>query len=377
MLTIRQITLFRQSGLTLVELLVAMIISLLLLAGVLQIFISNKTTFRVQEGVSRLQENGRFALEFLGKDVRMADYKGCAADAPTTNTLNCANGTSRPADGICTDDTLFNLSQGIVGFNNVSGTEAAFASITDTPVAGTDVLVIRRNSENGLRITKNNNGAQIFIEYTELVADACVMSDGSTEDKISGICPEDILIISDCSKSRIFQATGIERTGSSPNYEVNIRHSNASIIPGNEISSWGGSSAPDDERFGTDAEIAKVETYIYYISLGSNNQRALFRKVGTASGQELIEGIYDMQIQYGEDTNSDAVSAATQYVTANAVTDWSNVVSVKVNLLLTTINDNLAEDTQTVTYNGGTFIAADKRIYKPFSATFSVRNRLK
>jgi prepilin-type N-terminal cleavage/methylation domain len=63
-----------QRGLTLIEIMVAIAISLLLLAGVAQIFISNKQSFRVQEGMSHLQENGRFATHFLGRTMRLAGY---------------------------------------------------------------------------------------------------------------------------------------------------------------------------------------------------------------------------------------------------------------------------------------------------------------
>ena len=53
-----------QRGLTLVELMVAMLLGVFLIGGVMQIFISSKQTYRMQENLSRLQENGRFALDF-------------------------------------------------------------------------------------------------------------------------------------------------------------------------------------------------------------------------------------------------------------------------------------------------------------------------
>lgn len=44
------------------------------MAGVLQIFISNKQTYRIQQNLSRLQENGRFALDYLRRYVRLTGY---------------------------------------------------------------------------------------------------------------------------------------------------------------------------------------------------------------------------------------------------------------------------------------------------------------
>ncbi len=64
-----------QHGLTLVELLVAMTVGLLLTAGVLTVFVNSSQTYRVQDNLSHLQENGRFALILLGNALRMAGYK--------------------------------------------------------------------------------------------------------------------------------------------------------------------------------------------------------------------------------------------------------------------------------------------------------------
>ena len=60
---------YRQNGISIVEIMVSIAISLILLAGVMQIMLTNKQTYRVQEAFARLQENGRFAMDFLAKDM--------------------------------------------------------------------------------------------------------------------------------------------------------------------------------------------------------------------------------------------------------------------------------------------------------------------
>jgi type IV pilus assembly protein PilW len=67
----------RQTGLTLIEIMIALLIGAFLLGGVLQIFLGSKQTYRMQDNLAKLQENGRFAMEFLAKDIRMAGYWGC------------------------------------------------------------------------------------------------------------------------------------------------------------------------------------------------------------------------------------------------------------------------------------------------------------
>ncbi|WP_339080122.1 PilW family protein [Pseudomonas sp. TMP9] len=63
-----------QLGLSLVELMVAMALGLLLMTGVVQVFLSSRQTYAANEAMGRLQENGRFALEFIARSARLAGY---------------------------------------------------------------------------------------------------------------------------------------------------------------------------------------------------------------------------------------------------------------------------------------------------------------
>lgn len=65
----------RQRGLTLIEIMVALVISLFLLAGLLQLFIGTRQSARVQENLSRVQENGRYAIDFIGRIARLTGYR--------------------------------------------------------------------------------------------------------------------------------------------------------------------------------------------------------------------------------------------------------------------------------------------------------------
>jgi len=71
----------RQSrGFSLTELLVAMVIGLLLLAGLVALMLSSQKNYAQQDYSARLQENARFAMQFLSYDIRMAGYYGCSND---------------------------------------------------------------------------------------------------------------------------------------------------------------------------------------------------------------------------------------------------------------------------------------------------------
>jgi type IV pilus assembly protein PilW len=64
----------QQLGLSLVELMVALVLGLVLMSGVIQVFLSSRQTYSTNEAVSRMQENGRFALEFISRSARLAGY---------------------------------------------------------------------------------------------------------------------------------------------------------------------------------------------------------------------------------------------------------------------------------------------------------------
>lgn len=89
----------RQNGFTIVELMVAMVISLILLAGVSQIFLSNRETYRVQSSLSRLQENARFAIDLLRSDISMAGFPNMEPfDLTQTGNTRLAVQREAPAD---------------------------------------------------------------------------------------------------------------------------------------------------------------------------------------------------------------------------------------------------------------------------------------
>lgn len=64
----------RQYGLTMVELMVSLVLSLFLILVAAQFFIANKSTYRTQQAQADVQERGRFAMSWLGQQIRQAGY---------------------------------------------------------------------------------------------------------------------------------------------------------------------------------------------------------------------------------------------------------------------------------------------------------------
>jgi type IV pilus assembly protein PilW len=87
-----------QHGLTLVEIMVAVTISLLLLAGVMQVFLSNKVSHDLQSGMGRLQENARAAMDILSLNISMAGYATGTTAITAINTANTLENSTANAD---------------------------------------------------------------------------------------------------------------------------------------------------------------------------------------------------------------------------------------------------------------------------------------
>lgn len=349
-----------QQGISLVELMISITIGLILMTGVVQMFLSSRATFSTQQALSRVQETGRLAMEFLSNDIRMAGYMGCMSrNLNFTNTLNNAN------------SLQYNFGISIEGLDDIGATPPA--EYPATIRQGTDVLVVRSAGGNSVGVTKNNDSAQLFAVNTGETA-TC----DAGEDSFSGLCENDILVVSDCSKARVFQATNLQTTGGA--VEVNVVHSGVSSIePGNALTSWGGNSNPE-ETFGADSEIIKMNTSIYYVadSTVTPGISSLWQQINGGTAQELLEGVQDIQLVYGRDTSGNGVPDT--YEEADVITAanaWDDVSSVRVQLLVQSIDDNVLEDAQPYTFNGTTNSApGDRRLRQVFINTVGIRSRL-
>ncbi|MGN6657048.1 MAG: PilW family protein [Rhodanobacter sp.] len=65
-------------GFTLIELMVAMVLGLLVAAGIVTVFASTSSSNKAQNQLAQLQEAGRFAVTRMGTDLRMANGQYCA-----------------------------------------------------------------------------------------------------------------------------------------------------------------------------------------------------------------------------------------------------------------------------------------------------------
>src|SRR6478736_6866758 len=137
----------RQRGFSLVELMVAMTLSLLLMAGALSILYSSKTTYNENDRLARLQESGRTVVEMILRDARPAGFMGCSRPLSGDEFSNGLNNSN---------SLLWNFGQPAFGFEAKGGGvwEPALDALLPNATSGSDALVMRttRQSQGEFRL---------------------------------------------------------------------------------------------------------------------------------------------------------------------------------------------------------------------------------
>ncbi|MCP5278016.1 MAG: PilW family protein [Thiobacillus sp.] len=101
-----------QVGLSLIELLVAMGLGLILVLGIGTVYLGSRQSYRMQEANARVQETGRFALEIIGRSLRLAGVDANITEIVNENAAQCdelggactaINGTDDSTNGTTSD----------------------------------------------------------------------------------------------------------------------------------------------------------------------------------------------------------------------------------------------------------------------------------
>ncbi len=327
-----------QHGFNLVELMVALVIGLMLLAGVLQIFLGSKKTFQMQEELGRIQQESRFALDTLSRELRMIGYQGCGGSTTLAPNVIADN----DGDGVA--DLVFSADMLVDGFDDGNGW---FNPTAIARVAGSDVIDFRYSDGNGAHLTGNmasdNANVQLSHDPDNLQAG-------------------DILMISDCLNADIFAATSVSQ--SSGNSRVTVAHANNRNLD-NRLS----------KAYGPDAMVMRVRHQSYFVGT-EGGQPGLYRIDIDGTPLRMVEGVEGMRVLYGENTDGNNKRTVNTYNSATDVLDWSRIVALRVALLLRSDNA-IADDPQPYQYRYFADNApADRFLRRELVLNINLRNRM-
>ncbi|MGB0213493.1 PilW family protein [Algiphilus sp.] len=323
-----------QAGMTLVELMIAMVLGLVLVGGAIQVLLSTQESYRLQENMARLQENARFAMEMVARDLRMAGYSHCG----TIDNISFHNNVADP-DG--DPDPAFD-------FGNA-------ATIRDVApqgaLAGSDALRLRHAQERSLRVQTVPGG-------------------GSANLKVGGnvlhLRQGDVVTVTDCSEADTFRITNTPAETEDESDQVTLAHAaNFNVSPHLQ-----GSYAAGDR-------VVVIRNLTWFIAEDDDLHAdgtpvpVLYRDAGDGP-EAVVEDVRAMRIRYGTDDDGDG--SAERYLRAAAVTDWRRVVSVRVSLLLQTAENGLSPTAQSVVFDNAEVTSDDRRVLRAFTTTVSLRN---
>ena len=350
-----------QSGLSLVELMIAMALGTLLLGSIVTVFSGSRKSVDLNGTLTQVQESARFALDAIARDVRMAGFKGCsnstsakivADDAPTDNFQESA-----------ITGSLIS-----VGGNWVPAAPATFNAPADVgqPLEGTHALSVQF-------------GSPLTYTIEPMAApDSNIVLQTTESDLLSG----DLALISNCQVADIFTITAA--SGATLQHSADANRNRLLSAP------YGQAGELNRPR------VMRFEANIYYIgdtqrtnSVG-NKIYSLYKQTlpYTNPPIEMIEGVANMKIKLGF-RDSEANSNIQFVSPENSAAAAGRIEAVQIGILMQSVDPVLERDDTSTYYLAGVRMApsggatanalnsfpSDSRLKLAYNTSVSIRNR--
>lgn len=397
-------------GVSLVEMMIAITLASFLLVGLIQVFGGSRAAYQLSEGLSRSQENGRFALEFMQRDIRMAGHFGCVNQQALISTgpraLNllfapfAAPGTRGVAQYDAIPQQSLHFHAAPLGYEfvgsaagtgpgnslNLTGSEnppvdgnandwspALPAELVGRVVPGSDVVFLHYLSPDGIPVTT--------------ISASTITFDPNNWDLLRGDVESPGLFgVSQCGSggvATVFQATTVASAAGS----ITIQ---PAIIGGaaNGLNKSGMVTALEQYP-PQQTSLYRAVSVAYYVGVGAGGGPSLFRMQfnsvpGTTAVtplvDEVVEGVDTLQVLYGSGTAAaPAVMRNLQTATqVNAAGAWSRVGVVQIGLLLRSPDRASVEKRLLDPMVLGVTVnpPPDGRIRTAYEATIAIRNQL-
>lgn len=424
------------AGLTLIELLVAMVLGILVSAGIITVFVHTSAANKMQVQMARVQETGRYAVQRINQDLRMVNAQYCSstggvADAQSASALYL-DGLRAPvmlatAGEVAFADLTTDFGTGgypawptntfplpsflfMRGYNcSTTGCSSIDPSdeIADIPsmgtapgdrVVGADVLTVRYiDGSAGWSLGTNDSMVDSDGTLTEITI--------TPESGEPAVAAFDVAMLADCNSAQVF---AVDFAGSTIKPAAGAGNLSIPEVPG-ELRTM---AAP--KLFNFEKALTTVTYYLRVVSADNSadgfTTGALMRRVDGGTARELVRGIERLDFRYAVETDSgdtvyltaqqmdDGVSGVTCPAQPDAITTkgclWRAVKSIEVSMLvdgqrrLGTLSDGVLAyayppDGLTPKPPGDASHAVDPvsdqgfvrgMLRRPFSAVVSVRN---
>ncbi|RUR31996.1 prepilin-type N-terminal cleavage/methylation domain-containing protein [Vreelandella andesensis] len=338
-----------QSGFTLVELLVAMVIGLLVMAGATQLFISSQQSYRFQTSLANMQDAGRFALDTLAQELRQADFSGGCAASQTTNHLRNIDGSE-------------NVQNAIQAWSDTS--TRSFASQLLNPVESQHSVVFR-----GGLITRTG-----FANNSLTISDMTTAASALTftlNRNVDSLYRNQLVLLQGLQTCEVFY------NASSKDNMLQITAGTEWLDNMNVESGSEGEASALPYSVGQTVSLSALSSAIYYVGQDPENDvpPSLMRlnlSQRTPRNEIVASNVAALRTAFLID---DA------YLPPNQLSEeqWENVRALRVSLIIQSDQTDLRRTPTTIAtgnfHGDSAFTADDGRLYQAFTTTISLRNR--
>lgn len=308
----------RQAGLTLIELMISMAIGLVLLAAITSLIVAQSSNRKELEKSSRQIENGRYATQVLRNDIQLAGFYGQLISPGTVPTYVPNPCTTAPPMAAPNTESLQNdMPLAIQGYDSPATSPIPTCLPDADFIPNTDILVVRHADT---QVPSLTDGANLYLQTS--------------------------------AGSSVMAVDLPTATGNNATFPVFLDEQKTIVAPLRVYHVYIYFLSPCDQPAGGGADCTGQQDD------NGHPVPTLKRLELTYTGGSvqwkmvpLVEGIENMQFDYGMDTSGDGYPNS--YITNPATpTDWSNVMAVRINILARNI-DCTAGYRDTKTYNLG------------------------
>ncbi|MFM6990533.1 MAG: PilW family protein [Rhodoferax sp.] len=290
-----------QYGVSIVEVMIALTLGLVAVGAAAAIYLANRKSFATAESIARMEENARFAVDLLSRDIREAGNSICGGALISTNVVTPTN-------------TWALWDRGLVGDVLTSGSPSAGFTIAaptgaTRQLANTSSLLIWSASAAGtpIQITGHNRTTRTFTTSGD-----------------SGFQPNDVVVACDGSQVLTVEVE-TDPSGNDLTYVDNAA-SSPQINPGGYLT--------------------PLTAHIWYVGKSATQpgayslRRLSIDKTGAWGGNndEMVTGVTDLQISYLLADTFGAPSASSYQNAAAVGTQWPLVSAVRLTLTLATVD---------------------------------------
>ncbi len=356
----------KQHGLSLIELMIASSLGLFLIGGVYQTFQITRQSTRLLQAEAEIQENARFSFSILSSVIQTAGYFGCKStqNQRIHSLLKVSTEQLNPAlsvQGWEAKNTHYGDTYQTQANSGISST--TIKHWIDSTGLHKDKGIKSKKYSDVLKIwyTKPYHANLTSVNIAGLSFSPIDLEEGN------------LIAINDCQNIQLAQVCACEDSAcEGVDSQAKLQScNNISDLKAIKIST---------------AKVAILEQAIFFVSKrGSNkkgykkNMPALYvRYLGKGAKptpkQEILEGVESLQVEYGEDI--DFNGSANAYVSADLVSDWKKIVSLRISLLLRSSSNNVVKAPQNLMFNGAKLKLsdADRYLRRVVSTTIALRN---